>query len=111
MRFLTNNGVRNPDCPVIRIVGTHASTAEAWAPAICQGIIYLLPCCFEVVGSVPVVICRVRTLRAIDTGMEPDEGPGPFRKCTQCDPSHQVERATADCPVGIPGVENDITVL
>src|SRR5206468_10811185 len=43
--------------------------------------------------------------------MEPDEGPGSLRKRAQGDPGHQVERATADCPVGIPGVENDITVL
>ena len=91
------------------IVGTHASTAEAWAPY-CQGI-FLLPYCFELVRPVPVVICCVRTFRAIDTGMEPDEGPGSLRKRAQGDPGDQVERATADCPVAIPGVENDITVL
>ena len=97
-------------------MGAHASTTEAWAPAIvresftyCR--VYLLPCRVEVIRPIPVVICCVRTLRAIDTGMEPDEGPCPFRKCAQCDPGHQVERATADRPVAIPGVENDIAVL
>jgi len=43
--------------------------------------------------------------------MEPDEGPGPLRKRAQREPGHQVERAMADRPVAVPGVENDITVL
>src|SRR5207253_10344588 len=89
-------------------VGLRAPVAPTWEPH-CLGIIYLLPC--EVVPPIPVVICCVRTRRAIDTGMEPDEGPGPLRKRAQREPGHQVERAMADRPVAVPGVENDITVL
>ena len=98
----------------ILLMGDRGSTClynRGMGARYCQGIIYLLPCRVEVIRPIPVVICCVRTLRAIDTGMEPDEGPCPFRKCAQCDPGHQVERATADRPVAIPGVENDITVL
>ena len=65
----------------------------------------------EVERAVPVVICCVRTGRAVDTGMETDEGPGSLRECAQCDPGDQVECATADGPVGVSGVENDVTVL
>jgi len=105
---LGNYGVQDQDYPVMW--GTHASKAEAWYPPL--SLTHLLIAVFcEVVRPVPVVICCVRTGRAINAGMESDEGTGSLRKCAQCDPGDQVERATADRPVGVAGVENDVTVL
>src|SRR6202035_1135404 len=46
----------------------------------------------------------------IDTGTEPAKLSGPVREGAQSEICRQIERATADRPVSVPCVEDDVTV-
>jgi hypothetical protein len=48
--------------------------------------------------------------RDIDTRMEPGELPGPVRERAQPESGREIQCATADRPVSVPCVEDDVTV-